>query len=344
MPNSLDELDIFIITYNRANKLNNTLSQILDDASPIKDNLIHIFDNNSDDNTKEIVQKYQSNHPNLVYSKNKYNIGGNANIVKAFYKASKKYVWILCDNDYYCWDNWKEVEEEIKKETDAIIVSTYENPKYDIAQLLIQTTFVSGVIYKTSNIDDTVMGNMEFNISNLFPHLALSTKLINEKKKLHILSKPIVTSGNNKDENGSYVYTRGYNGSVHPLQKNMNWLAGYANSLHMIKDKKIRNYIIRNNKSCSELNSAKIFFAKHKEAGNNLYDLLCVFAILSLTDKIKFLINTIFYFTLYRIIFLYKEEYFNLKEGILIKQYSIRLFYFIKAKLFKISKKIKGAE
>ena len=54
-----DSLDIFLITYNRAKSLDKTLSQILSVESPIRDFEIQIIDNNSTDNTREIVAKWQ---------------------------------------------------------------------------------------------------------------------------------------------------------------------------------------------------------------------------------------------------------------------------------------------
>ena len=344
MYNSLSEkLEIFIITFNRASKLDATLSRILADDSPVKNFRINVIDNNSTDKTFEVVSRYLSLHNNLYYEKNKYNIGGNANIVSAFYKAEREYVWILADNDDYCWDNWNEVEQYINDKSDAVVVATYECPKYDIAQLYNQMTFLPGVIYKTSNIDDTVIGNMEFNIANLFPHLALALKLINENKKISIVDKAIVLAGDNRDENGDYIYTRGYDSSyVHPLQKGMNWLCGYANSLWLIQDEKIRNYIISHNRFCSELNSPKLFFWNPKDSERNVYNYLCIFAVLSLWDKIIFILNVILYYSLYRIIFISKREAFDLKRGLLVIQYNLRLFYYIKTKLYRINKNIEG--
>lgn len=338
----MDKLEIFLITYNRASMLQKTLMQILDEKSPIKDFPITIMDNNSSDDTAFIVQQYQSRYPNLRYKKNKYNIGGNANIVQAFYKASKEYVWVLADNDNYSWEAWEQVKQEIDKQVDAIVVATYEHPKLDVAQLFLQTTFLPGVIYKTSNIDDTVMGNMEFNISNLFPHLALSAKLINEKKNISIIDKPIVSVGSNENELGEYTYTRGFRGYIHPLQKGMNWISGYANSLHLIKNPKIRNYIISHNSFGTELNSAKLFFYKDKAADKNLYNYLCVFAVLSSWNKLKFIMDFILYLTIYKIIFISHRKVFNKNSNEYVIQFDLRLFGFIKTKLFRITKKIKG--
>ncbi len=330
-----EKLDIFIITYNRAKKLDKTLSEILCSNSPIKNFPITIFDNNSTDETFLVVQEYQKKYPNLNYQKNNYNIGGNGNIAKAFYSAKKEYVWVLADNDNYCFDSFFEVARAIEEKTDAIVVSTFDCPKFDIAQLFIQMTFVPGVIYKTSNLDDTAMGNMMFNISNLFPHLALASKMINHNKKIKILDKPIVLIGSNDDENGKYIYTRGYSEDVHPLQNSINWFCGYANSLWMIKDKKTRKYLMNHNKFSIPLTSPKLFFHKPREVKANPYNYFCIFSALDCTSKIKFLLNLFFYYTLYRIVFIYKNEFYNEEKNLIVIEFNLRLLYFMKTKLFK---------
>ena len=338
-----DKLEVILITYGRSNSLKRTLESIFDVNSPIKDIKITVLDNNSPDNTGEVVQGYLDKFPNLKYVKNKYNVGGNANIVKAFEMASMDYIWVLADNDSFCWNSWNEVEQGIKDNADAIVVSKYEYPQENIAQLFVQTTFLPGVIYKVENIDDTVMGNMQFNISNMFPHLALSSKLINENRHISIVSEEIVIPGDNRDEKtGEYKYVRGYKYStLHPLMKDMNWLAGYANSLYMIKDKKLRNYIATHNMFYyCPLNSANVFYYNEREADGSLYNLLSIFCVLNNWSKIRFVINLILYYTLYRIIYVY-SDFRREKAGIYyVKQYKMRLFYFIRMKLFNV--KIRG--
>ncbi len=333
----IDKLDIFIITFNRAKRLEKTLQELFSDTSAVRDFSITIFDNNSSDETCSIVRKYQEKYPNLNYQKNDYNINGNGNITKAFYSAKKEYVWVLADNDNYCFDCWNQVEQAIEKKADAIVVSTFECPKLNLAQLFVQMTFVPGVIYKTSNIDDTVLANMTFNISNMFPHLVLASKMVNYKKEVVILDKPVVLIGNNNDENGKYVYTRGFSDDIHPLQAAISWFGGYANSLWMIKDRKIRNYLANNNKFSIPLTSPRLFFHKPKETKENLnfYNIFCVFFVLSFFDRIKFLLNLLLYYSLYRIIFIYKEQNYSEKDGLITTQFNLRLFYFIKTKLFK---------
>ena len=338
-------LEIYLITYNRDSKLKNTLQQIFSEKSPIRDFEIKLIDNKSTDKTAEVVKTFQEKFPNLKYEKNLHNIGGNANITKAYYSATKKYVWVLADNDDFVWDSWTEVVDAINADKDAIMVSNYEKPQADVAQFFIQTTFVPGMIYKTSLIDNDVIMNMAFNISNMFPHLALSSKLINENLDVHILQNPIIEFGDNTDEaTGEYKYTRGQRSDiVHPLMADMNWITGFANSLYMIKDKKVRSYIATHNKFyISELNSAKLFFFNAKNSNGSLYNLLSIFCVLDIPNKLRFLFNWLGYYTIYRIIYFYTEyqRSKNKEDKFYYKLFRVRLLGLVRIKLLKL--KIRG--
>ncbi len=339
-----DRLDIYLITYNRSKKLEQTLNTLLAENSPIKDFDIKIIDNNSTDETADIIKKIKKKYSNVHYEKNKYNIGGNANIMKAFYNAEKEYVWVLADNDEYSWIGWGDLEKAIYSNKDAIFVANYECPSLDIAQQYIQASFLPAIIYKTSLLDDVVFGNMAFNISNMFPHLAIAAKLINENREICILKDWIVKLGNNKDEEtGEYKYTRGYvEKELHPWMRDMHWITGFANSILLLKDKKVQNYISRHNKFIfSPLNSARIFFLNSEESNNSLYNLLCIFCVLSPIDKFKFLLYWFLYYTLFSIIYVfctYKRPEIC-EQNFLIKQYNLRLFRIIKTKLFQIKVK-----
>ncbi|MCD8025176.1 MAG: glycosyltransferase, partial [Candidatus Gastranaerophilales bacterium] len=329
-----EKLDIFIITYNRADSLEKTFEQILAYDSPIKNLTITVFDNNSTDDTCSVVHKLQSNHPNLKYCKNEHNIGGNANIVKAFLSAKKDYVWILCDDDKYDWASFDSVKEGITENADAIIVSDIDYPKAGLANLYAQTTFLPGVIYKTSNIDETVIENMFYNVPNMFPHLALSSKLINENKKFKIIPKGIVIYGFKEGELLlSKTYIRGCTkDDLHPFRRYLSYYAGYANSLHLVKDKKQRKIIAAKRRFFTNLNSSRLFFQNEKYCNNSLYNLFCIFLALDIVDRFWFIVNLILFYTIYRIIYFDVSENYNIQTSKTVKTVYIRLFYFIKTR------------
>lgn len=55
---SRQDLEIFIITYNRREKLKKTFEQIFDIASPVREFDIKVIDNASNDGTRELCMEY----------------------------------------------------------------------------------------------------------------------------------------------------------------------------------------------------------------------------------------------------------------------------------------------
>lgn len=241
-----DKLQIFLITYNRKNLLKNTFNQIFAENSPIRNFDITILDNASTDGTSELIEDYIKEFPNIKHIRNQNNIGGNANICRAFELSAfcgKEYAWILCDDDYYDFSNWKEVEDSIEKKTDIICLSDYAFPspedKNNRAYQLFQLTFVPSILYRTDFITDNVLHNMYDSICNMFQQLCLVIKAINIGGDIHVLSKPIVM-------NGLFVNKQSYDLSLTrgadfdfmtERRKEMLWVTGFVNVLTLL-DKK----------------------------------------------------------------------------------------------------------
>lgn len=297
-----DILEIILVTYNREELLKETFEQIFAQNSPIKNLDITILDNKSTDGTSELIKGYAKKFSNIKHVINNRNIGGNANIAKAFETASKKYFWILCDDDEYNWDNWNEVENAIANDYDAIVVANYVNPKQDIASLFRQMTFVPSTIYKTENLTDEVMVNTEFNLSYMFAQSAIASELINQNKRIYICDNWFVKM---VIHGGEETYTRGLQGNIHPHMKNMLWPVGYLNTLCLLKDKKIKDEIIE-----KFYMHGKDYFTHYwtilelnsKWADNSLKNVFDIFVALNAKHKLYFGLITFFYFfTLYTV-------------------------------------------
>lgn len=245
-----DLLEIIIITYNREKYIERTLAQLFADDSPIKNFDITIFDNKSTDRTPVIIAEYQKKFPNLSHIVNNRNIGGNANIAKAFAEAKKDYLWILCDDDYYDWSSWNEVENAIRSGTDLICVSRYlcegEQKRYSRPDLLVQMTFVPASIYKTSNFTDVTMRNIYDALSLMFAQVIPVAEILEDtSKKLYVVEKQIVENGlciddvsAEKDLRTSYV--RGTDKKqLLPQTQFMSWLLGFSTVIGILKDRKL---------------------------------------------------------------------------------------------------------
>ncbi len=93
-------LTIAIPTYNRAPYLEQSLSHICWQLKKNKSCVeILVSDNNSTDNSSEIVNKYISKGFTIKYIKNRENIGSDKNFLQCFIMANSKYVLILGDDD-----------------------------------------------------------------------------------------------------------------------------------------------------------------------------------------------------------------------------------------------------
>lgn len=284
-----EKLEIIIVTYNRKNFLLKTLEILLAENSPVKNLSISILNNNSNDGSTELINEMLIRYPNLKHVLHRKNIGGNANITRAIELASKEYVWILGDNDEYSWESWQEVENAIYGNYDAIITSNIKN---NIANIFYSCALISGCIYKTVNITETVLSNAYDNIRFLFPHLAVCAKNINENNRFYIVSKDIVKIGVNP--NMMTTYCRGFNiDEIPEPRRNIFWSVGYFNSLELIQDRKKRTEIINGlrhyHKTLFDLFRTIVILNQLQNNGYK-YNLQQIFRFLNWYQKIKFIL------------------------------------------------------
>ena len=95
MSNASENIEVFILTYNRSEMLKLAIDSCL--GQTIKDISITILDNASTDNTKDIISLYDT--PHLHYLRSDENIGGLGNIQRCQQLCTKKYVMIFHDDD-----------------------------------------------------------------------------------------------------------------------------------------------------------------------------------------------------------------------------------------------------
>ncbi len=233
-----EKLEIFLITYNREKALNRTLEYLLSKESPVQDISINILDNKSTDGTSTVVKKFEEKHTNIHYFCNKYNVGLGGNLIKAMEMASKPYFWILCDDDNFNWNAWPEVGEAIQSAKYDIVMTTYTEGfrSEEIPYLINEMCFVPSAIYKTSQIDSTVMTNAYAMAHNLFPFHALSTKIINNKGKIFVPQGRVVLQDYGQKSHQNPKLRPG----IYRRLQTFSLLWGYIDSYTLIEDKKLR--------------------------------------------------------------------------------------------------------
>lgn len=287
---SKDKLEIFIVTYNRKNYLKKTFEQIFSPFSPIKNHKITILDNCSDDGTGELIKEYKFFFPNIFHIRNPRNIGGNANICRAFELAIYPYVWVLCDDDEYCWAHWNEVEQAMNEDRDLIVVANYLDPARSEVHLVKQLTFVPAGIYKTAHFCSGMLINAYYNISTMFPQIGIASVYFNKKLDISVCRHWAVRMLPNEEDAS---YTRGVEGvAPHPYMKNNYWHFGFAVAVQLFEDRSLRERLMDNinleEKSCHAKYWHMLDTCRVNCNGNlrNLTDLFCA---LNLRQRLEFI-------------------------------------------------------
>jgi len=200
-----DRLGILLITYNRCDYLANTLKSLA--QSPFHLCHLTVIDNCSPDATKETVERFRDSFPNFSYIRNRVNISGNPNFLKAIELSSSEFTWILCDDDFLDFSDCNDVIEAIESGTfDLIEVGAIERGRWSrgiatsakkmVAQGLnyhYPLSFFPAYIFRTALFDSTCFSWGYKNIDRLFPQFEFLNKSIREDFSIYIARKRIVT-------------------------------------------------------------------------------------------------------------------------------------------------------
>ena len=232
-----NDLEIMIITYNRKNKLKKTLETLTQENCPIKSFNFTILDNASNDGTKELCEKFCTQNSNFKYIRNKYNIGVSGNPIKAFELASKKWLWILCDDDEYDWSGWNEIEEALSKDYDIVHTTYTENKRSEeIPYIINEAAFIPTSIFNTKYINSEFFRNAYGLAYTYLPYQALTIDIINKQGKIYIPKTRVVLQTYNEKCSMSKREKK----NLYTKLQNWELLSGYIASYQLIEDKQTK--------------------------------------------------------------------------------------------------------
>ncbi|MEN8907987.1 MAG: glycosyltransferase family 2 protein [Clostridiales bacterium] len=207
-------LSIAIPTYNRANILDISLPNLLDqiENSSFKNEIeIIISDNASDDNTQKVIKKTvrKFNNINYILNTQSYNTGYYGNFKKCRELSTGKYFWLLSDNELIRKNLINIIIENIKKSGEV------------------------GIVYL-----ENVVGVDE--VSDNLTHI--NAFLLNEKVYMITLISSIIMLNDQKDD--QYVFKKYINNSflgfillINALKKNRSILVIKGNVFESIPSK-----------------------------------------------------------------------------------------------------------
>lgn len=333
-----DDLEIILITYNRKKHLQKTFDQIFAKDSPIKNFPITILDNKSDDGSSELIEEYKLKFPNITHIIHNHNIGGNANIARAYETASKKYVWVLCDDDYYDWSNWNEIQSAIESDkydliyTCTLLIRNNE----DIAQLQHQATFVPGCIYATRRITDDVMQNIHNTVNTMFSQVMISADIIcKTPDRIYIPSKDIVIRVLPEEENDNTIIRGRVEKDVHPDTKLVFWHIGFIKAIQIVNDKRKRDYIIQNVRFTDIFEQSFLQYMifiidyNHNNKNDSLKNLFNLFFEINLLQKLILIVAFFYYYVIGFFFLAYENQngiYVRLFNKLKVRIYSRKWF------------------
>jgi len=237
--NISEQLEIILPTYNRKDCLARTLTQLMAQNSPVRDCKITVLDNCSTDGSSAVIDDFAAKYKNLTHIRHEKNIGGNANITRAFEMARAEYVWVLCDDDEYDFSHAEELEAVLQTKPAGVLVVQHNRQQLGIGEIFQECSFVPGAIYRTDLITSEILFNMYFSVSNMFPHLAVTAGIINAGEEIVPLPHPMII------RTPAPGYLRGLSGNIHPFIKEMDWILGYLSTVLLLTDAAQRTKCVR---------------------------------------------------------------------------------------------------
>lgn len=202
-----DKLEIVIITYNRCKLLEQTLFEF--SSSPFKNLKITVLNNCSTDETLTICNRFVDKFPDFNIHTNKYNIGGDANILRAVELVNSDYIWIVCDDDTYDFSYCDDIFDcIINEKADIINVGAHKEDEWNFGENLKPVkefiaegypffkaaSFVPNNIFKVSKFIPHVISGYK-NIVNMYPHMPYLISNYTENNLLYVTKNRIVTAG-----------------------------------------------------------------------------------------------------------------------------------------------------
>lgn len=198
------QLEILIITYNRAHFLRRTLEMLLE--GPFAGCKITLLDNCSSDETPHVLDEFGPRFPRLSGVRHPKNIGACANYLRAVELSTSTYTWVLCDDDLFDFAECEDVISALESEEfDLISLGSpgqfrWERGLRTTSRELIRRgarfygvfTFLPGVIFRTDKFDSECMAKGYRNIINSFPHFEFIKKAARENFRVYVSKRQII--------------------------------------------------------------------------------------------------------------------------------------------------------
>ena len=208
-------LTIGIPTYNRSKYLQRLLEILFPTVGNDPRVEILISNNDSPDDTEEIVKSYNEIYTNIRYRKNSENIGGDRNIFKVYENARGKFVVAHDDDDTTFPRVWTKVLDVISLDDSCSVIGLV--PDYNGYEILHGNTipeYVDKMSYWTTDITTAVMKKsaifeldepdkcVPLNLNQVY----LQLEILKKHPHFYVIAGEIFQSGFEHPVGGEYDY------------------------------------------------------------------------------------------------------------------------------------------
>lgn len=204
-------LSIILPTYNRAKCLDISLSTYIVDKR--HDLEIIVCDNNSLDETEEVVKKYISIDSRIKYIKNPYNVGFTRNLFRGWMEIKSPWWMVLCDDDIGTSGFIDQTIQHIHQYPESGVIYTvqatvkngclrYHLPKRNqttylkpggeaISLMLNSADFVPGTVFSSKLVKNDYW-KLD---SAIYPHLRIATSIASKAPVLYVIGSEYIVAG-----------------------------------------------------------------------------------------------------------------------------------------------------
>jgi glycosyltransferase involved in cell wall biosynthesis len=232
------DLEILLITYNRAAELDTTLAALHD--SPFAGCRISVLDNASTDGTPAVCAHWAARFEDLRTVRHRRNIGGTPNYLRAVELAEARYTWILADDDELVFSDCQDVLDALER-ADVDIISVGSPGRADwtpgrtsMRQLLDADerlfhvlTFMPGVIFRTELWTDDDMAEGYRAAADLYPQFPFLARQLERDASVLVSRTEIVRRG----------------GWTTPIS-HLWWFVRWVRNVRTIEDRAVRRRLI----------------------------------------------------------------------------------------------------
>ena len=174
------DLELLVITFNRAAELDRTLARLHD--SPFAGCRVSVLDNASTDDTPAVCARWAERFDDLRVVRHRLNVGGGPNYLRAIELSRAAYTWVLADDDDFDFSDTADVIAAIDEgEVDLIAAGSPGREDWQPGRTTLRRlhaegervftvlTFVPGIIFRTATFTDQDMADGYRAVDDLYP-------------------------------------------------------------------------------------------------------------------------------------------------------------------------------